>query len=60
MKRKQDALESKYRPLKEESSIIIPPDIQDGIRRVLEFRKSLGLQDDSKERWERAIRYWQR
>ena len=47
-------------PLKERSNVILPLDIQDAIKRTLENRERLGLFDDSKERWERAVRYWQR
>jgi len=39
---------------------IIPPYYQEAIKRDIEFRKRAGLPDDSKERWERAIRYWSR
>jgi len=38
---------------------VIPAYYQGEIKRIIEWRKSLGLPDDSKERWERAIRYWQ-
>ncbi len=59
MKRKytRKALQSKSSPIKEESSIKLPPDILQSIERTCEHRKLLGLFDDSKERIERAIRY---
>ena len=59
MKRKytRKALQSKSTPIKEESSINLPPDILESIERTCKNRKSLGLSDDSVERIERALRY---
>ena len=59
MKRKytRKALQSKSSPIKEESSIKLPPDILQSVERTCEHRKLLGLFDDSKERIERALRY---
>ena len=55
-----DSVQLVSSPVKEESRTVIPVYIQDAIKQTLESRKKLGLFDDSKERWERAIRYWQR
>ena len=57
--RKSDAPQSNSSPLKGESSVILPPHIQEDIKKTLEFRANLGLPDDSKERWERVRRYWE-
>jgi len=35
----------------------LPPDILENIERICNYRKSLGLFDDKKERIERALRY---
>jgi len=37
---------------------IIPIENQKQIKKIIAYRKREGLPDDSKERWERAIRYW--
>jgi len=59
MKRKytRKAVQSKSKPLSEESSINLPPDILESIERTCKHRKALGLSDDKKERIERALRY---
>jgi len=59
MKRKytRKALQSKSSPIKQESSINLPPDILQSIERTCEHRKALNLSDDKKERLERALRY---
>jgi hypothetical protein len=46
------------KPLNVQDKGIIPSYYQEAIRKDIEHRKRLGLFDDSKERWERAIRYW--
>jgi len=46
--------------LKDSDRGIIPPSYQEAIKRDIKFRKRAGLPDDSKGRWERAIRYWRR
>jgi len=51
------ALQSKSNPIKEESSINLPPEILESIERTCKTRKALGLSDDKKERIERALRY---
>jgi len=55
-----DNTESKSEGFKGSDRGIIPPYYQEAIKRDIEFRKRAGLPDDSKERWERAIRYWRR
>ena len=59
MKRKytRKALQSKSSPIKQESSINLPPDILESIEKTCKHRKSLGLTDDRGERIERALRY---
>jgi hypothetical protein len=59
MKRKytRKNVQSKSSPIKQESSINLPPDILESIERDCEHRKALGLYDDREERIERAIRY---
>ncbi len=59
MKRKytRKALQSKSSPIKQGSSINLPPDILESIERDCEHRKALNLFDDKKERIERALRY---
>jgi hypothetical protein len=54
-----DDVTLKSNGIKGESNGIIPTYYQEAIKRDIEYRKQLGLFDDSKERWERAIRYWQ-
>lgn len=50
-------VQSKSNPIKEESSINLPPEILDSIDRTCEHRKALGLFDDRAERIGRALRY---
>ena len=50
-------VQSKSSPIKQESSINLPPDILQSIERTCKHRKVLGLLDDREERIERAIRY---
>ena len=59
MKRKytRKALQSKSTPIKEVSSINLPPDILKAIELIVSNRKRLGLYDDREERIERAVRY---
>jgi hypothetical protein len=52
-----EAVQAKSSPIKEGSSINLPPDILESIERTCEHRKSLGLSDDREERIERALRY---
>jgi hypothetical protein len=52
-----EAVQSKSSPIKQESSINLPPDILKSIEKTCASRKALGLFDDSKERIERALRY---
>ena len=52
-----DNVQSKSSPIKEESSINLPPDILKSIERTVLHRKALGLFDDREERIERALRY---
>jgi len=50
-------VQSKSSPIKQVSSINLPPDILESIERTVLHRKALGLFDDRTERIERAIRY---
>uniref|UniRef100_A0A6M3KRU3 Uncharacterized protein n=2 Tax=viral metagenome TaxID=1070528 RepID=A0A6M3KRU3_9ZZZZ len=54
---KLDALGCDSSPIKQESSINLPPDILKSIERTVLHRKALGLFDDREERIERALRY---
>jgi len=56
-KPKLDAPGCDSSPIKEESSINLPPDILQSIERTCKMRKSLGLTDDREERIQRALRY---
>jgi hypothetical protein len=56
-KAKPDALGCDSSPIKQESSINLPPDILQDIERTCEHRKVLGLLDDKEERIQRALRY---
>ena len=52
-----DNVQSKSSPIKQESSINLPPDILEAIEITCRHRKLLGLFDDREERIERALRY---
>ena len=52
-----DNVQSKSTPIKEGSSINLPPDILQSIERTCEHRKALGLPDDREDRIQRALRY---
>ena len=52
-----DNVQSKSTPIKQESSINLPPDILQSIERTCEHRKALDLFDDTVESKERALRY---
>jgi len=56
-KPKLDAPGCDSSPVKERSSINLPPDILESIERTCKTRKALNLSDDKKERIERALRY---
>lgn len=51
------SLQSKSSPIKEGSSINLPPDILQSIKRTCELRNRLGLSDDKEKRIQRALRY---
>jgi hypothetical protein len=52
-----DNVQSKSTPIKQESSINLPPDIIKSIERDSEHRRALDLFDDRKERIQRAMKY---
>jgi len=56
-KPKPGALGCDSSPIKQESSINLPPDILESIERTCEHRKALNLFDDKQERLERTLRY---
>ena len=52
-----EVVQAKSSPIKQESSINLPPDILESIEKTCEHRKVLGLLDDKEERIQRALRY---